>query len=107
MKGGVHVKEALLEQTAPAPPPRGRTASCLPSPGWLQPQTPPLGRLGSSCLPICSLINGQKRGVCGLGVPSKYFISSKDEWLSIHPLISFRPPSAGCLHEVHWINASL
>lgn len=48
-----------------------------------------------------------EKQVCGLGVPSKYFISSKDEWLSIHPLISFWPPSSGCLYEVHWINASL
>lgn len=35
-----------------------------------------------------------EKQVCGLGVPSKHFISSKDEWLSIHPLISLQPPAA-------------
>lgn len=48
-----------------------------------------------------------EKQVRGLGVPSKYFISSKDVWLSMHPLIPLPASNRLCLCEVHWINASL
>lgn len=46
-----------------------------------------------------------EKQVCGLGVPSKYFISSR---LSAYlpSLISLPASNHHCLREVHWINAS-